>query len=186
MWCRSNVGSLVANARLREVQGRGAVHPSRACRTRQASRESRLFCAYASMDHAVARRYENLARARVSMGRRAVDVLTFPPGLGKTPPPPFVLKRCFFCPVVSCFKTGTASVREKTAGPAVSVLKRRFLTLAVFFVLKPKPFFQAQVPPEKTNFLRPPLSHGIPLAARPPDGGGGTHGCAGTSSRLSW
>ena len=76
MRCWNNVGALAASARSREVQGRSAVRPSRSCNARQASCESRLFCTYASLDHVVARRYEDLAPARVGMGRRADDIRT--------------------------------------------------------------------------------------------------------------
>ena len=76
MWYRNNVGVLAACLCFREVQGRCAVHPTRARRAPQASCESRLFCAYTSLDHADARCYEDLAPARVCMSRRADDIKT--------------------------------------------------------------------------------------------------------------
>ena len=78
MWYRNNVGALAACLCFREVQqGRWtAVHPTRTRSARQACFESRLFCAYTSLDHADARCYEDLAPARVCMGRRVDDIRT--------------------------------------------------------------------------------------------------------------
>ena len=71
---RSDSQTLGTCSCLREEQGRCAVRPSHARRARLASCESRFFCAYASLDHAVAQRYEDLAPGWCQLGWPANDV----------------------------------------------------------------------------------------------------------------